>query len=664
MEIIEGSHHDFHPDGWEQIESIKNVSQTPNNTEHSNDGVFDFGASLDAGIAEARDAANNFEAKSEDALYARATQHYLTTLQQSYRELQVTAPHLSADLLKDIGEARACRELCSVAAQGDSLDRIDTMAIELAVTNINWNAIPIEEVNATFDSIAGTFKASEDKIAKQEPRWQKVSNSPAQTLLGTIPTHRMQELFLYTQEDGSPSAFARYIDADSVSESQLVQKAKFFMLTTDPENGLETMQGNPVIDRLITKLGGPEAARIVYGESEIVMLPTFTSPENAPLNLEAVDAHNAQHERAIQDYLLRDVALSTSLISSISDAIKSRLRIAVNSPSPDTDSTDTAQALTSEMVYDAKAVTASMLRIGENVRTLGAENIERLHTELGVTNLDRYNPEDLETLVKLLDNDPATIENLKNGDVMAIMSDTYGDWNGAFNESLDHVRRDSGRALLFEVSKPSDFYRHMILLKQRGIKPSSLSINAHGLPGLTQFGGSDISKGFYLAAGWIDQSTEESKKSLNVSLYEASLPRLFSDEFFQPSRGIDDAADWIGSTQIIINSCSSDVANEDWTYSTAETIATRAAKTPDSETRFSVIGASDVLYVENSPTGLRFMDKDGKGIGVKIDAKIVPPARQNKILSALKRQKTENQLLITRSSYAVIPTSNTLRKVA
>ena len=664
MDIIEGSYHDFHPDGWEQIESIKNGSKTPDTAEHSSESSFDFGASLDAGIAEARDAANNFEAKSEDALYARATQHYLTALQQSYRELQVTAPHLSADLLKNIGESRACRELCSVAAQGDSLDHIDTMAIELAVKNINWNAIPIDEVDATFDSIAGTFKASEDALAKDELRWQNISSSPAQRLFGSIPTSRMQELFLYTHEDGSPSAFARYIDADTASESQLVQKAKFFMLTTDPENGLETMQGNPVIDRLIAKLGGPEAAKIVYGETEIVMLPAFTNPENAPLNLEAVDAHNAQHERAIQEYLLRDVALSPSLISSVSTAIKSRLRVTVSPSITDTENPELAQDTTSEMVYDANRVTASMLRIGENVRTLGVKNIERLHTELGVTNLDRYNPEDLETLVKLLDNDPATIENLKNGDVMAIMSDTYGDWNGAFNESLDHVRRDSGRALLFEVSKPSDFYRHMILLKQRGIKPSSLSINAHGLPGLTQFGGSDISKGFYLAAGWIDQSTKESKKSLNVSLYEANLPRLFSDEFFQPSRGIDDAADWIGSTQIIINSCSSDVANEDWTYSTAETIATRAAKTPDSPTKFSVIGASDVLYVENSPAGLRFIDKDGKGIGVKIDARIVPPARQNKILSALKRQKTENQLLVTRSSYAVIPTSNTLRKVA
>ena len=666
-EVIEGSHQTFHSDGWQQIESINTPSLDAEAQGPEPEIAADFGAMLDDEIAAVKKQIKTLEDQSEDSSFAQATSLYLTALQSSYRELQATSPHLSGELIIGMGESKACRELCSIASsQHETPSPIEHQAIKLAMGNVDWQAIPIDEANRLFDSVTGTYKYTEDGIAATEPSWKDLSNSPIHQLLENIPTKKMQELFLYTDEDDRPSAFARYIDTDTNSDSQLVHKAKFFLETTKPERGLIDMQHHPVIARLVDRLGGPAAAKIVDGEQSLVTLPLDGGSENEiAMQPEAIDQHNNRYERAIQDYLVLNLGLSRELITAISDAMKSRLQRAVTSEPIDPNTINPEAQPSSSMIYQRSGVLSAMLRIGENVRTIGAETIERLHSELGIVNIDRYSPEDLQTMVKLLDKDPATIENLQNGDVMTVFSDAYGDWNGAFTHSLDNVRRDNGRSLLFEIAKPSDLYRHMIFLKQRGIKPSSLSINAHGSPGLTYFGSSSVGAGFYLAAGYLGHTEDEemNNKNVDVSLYQANLSRLFSEEFFQPSKGIDDAADWIGSTQLIINSCSSDVSNEEWLHSTAEVIAAKTAK-PRGDDALSVIAASDVLYVKSTPEGLHFVNSDDQGIGVKLTAEILPPTKKEKITAALKGQQAQNKLSLVRTNYAVVPVSNTFRKVA
>ena len=663
MNVVEGSHHTFHPDGWQQIEA----SNTPaSNTPDTDTTLFDYGASFDKEIADAKQGVKEIQEKGGDSSFAQATAQYLLALQSSYRHLQVTEPHLSPELVVSIGEARACRELCSAASASafGNAESPEFKAIDLAASSIDWEKLPTDEADTLIDSLTGTYKAKEDAIVQHEHPWKEGSSSPIHSIIEAIPTPEARKLFLHTNEDGSLSALARYIDNEPSTSSQLVHTARLFLSAMQSEHGLADMHHHPVIARLIDKLGGPESADIIDGEYKITKLPSDERFDQKTFTHEDVDAHNKTYDHSIQEYFMSSLTLPRDLITTMSSAMKSRLKRSITIDAAETTDQGKTPA-SSESIYERASVVKAMLRIGENVRVLGAETIERLHRELGVVNLDRYNPEDLQTMVKLLDKDPATIEHLQQGDVLTVLSDAQGDWNGAFNNSLDNVRRSTGRSLMFEITKPSDFYRHMLFLKQRGIKPSALSIDAHGLPGLTQFGSSTLNGGFFLTSGYHSPNAnpEVEKKNLNVSLFEANIPRLFSNEFFQPSRGIDDAGDWIGSTQIIINSCSSDVSNDEWLQSTAETIAKRSAKYRG-EDRFNVIGATDVLYVRNSPLGLRFTNEADEGIGVKLTGEVIPPTKKERILAALKSQKAPEKLNIIRTNYAVIPVSNSLRKVA
>ena len=667
MQVVEGSHQQFHDDSWKHIESLSAPSHKEQVADEANEQSqqsIDFGAVIDEDIADATKRAEGLEAQGQDASYAHATIKYLKALQLSYRDLQANSPHLTTDLLKDIGEARACRELCSEAASHDTLTDLDTGAIYLALKNVSWARIPTDEGNKLFDSLAGTFKKAEQALTQTEQPWAMTSRSPVHRALSSADPETVRKLFLYSTEDEPLSAFARYIDGDVDTDGQLIRNARFFIKKTQPGRSLTEMQDHPVIARLVDRLGGPAAAKVVEGQNDIIDLLRIETPKS-DATPEQIDTHNAHYEQVIQTYLASNLGLSRKLIRAISSATKSRLKKPLDMAQPDANDSTAPTPKSSEMIYMSYLVTDSLLRMGENIRKLGVKTIERLHSELGVVNLDRYIPEDLQTMQKLLDKDPATIEQLQNGDVMAVMCDAYGDYNGAFNTTIHEVRRESGRSLPFEIAKPSDLYRHMLFLKQRGIKPSSLNINAHGRPGMTNFGSSTFGNGFYLSADQISSRDKADPDNLNVSLLDANLARLFSDEFFQPSRGVDDAGDWQGSIHIVINSCSSDVASDESTRSTAETIATAIAKTADRE-KFSVYGATGVLYVENTPMGLRFKDKDNKGIGVRINAEVISPSRKETILGALKlqkRQDIQSELVVTRTNYAVIPISNKIRTV-
>jgi hypothetical protein len=211
-----------------------------------------------------------------------------------------------------------------------------------------------------------------------------------------------------------------------------------------------------------------------------------------------------------------------------------------------------------------------------------------------------YNPEDLEGMSKLLDGDSEHIKHLQEGDVTVVFADATGDYNGAFTDVLRAYQTDGRRTILFEVSRPTDFYRRMSMLKQLGIKPSTIVMAAHGSPGATSFGLPD--RGFNLTTN--KHVAEMTSSNDAFILDEARLDRIASDEFMQPSRGIDDPADKIGRRSFIFNSCSSDVKFMGALPSTIETI-TRAINRPDVDT----YGASDVNYSVPLPDAVGFNSK-------------------------------------------------------
>ncbi|HKR81919.1 MAG TPA: hypothetical protein VJR27_02875 [Candidatus Saccharimonadales bacterium] len=175
------------------------------------------------------------------------------------------------------------------------------------------------------------------------------------------------------------------------------------------------------------------------------------------------------------------------------------------------------------------------------------QDLERLHDSAGLVNLDYYQSDQLELMADLVYMDEETIAYLQAGDVTAVFTDAFGDYNGAFKNNHEKYATESGRTLFFEVTRPRGLYAAMIFLKNAGVKPSTLVVAGHGAAGEIYFGkGKDE---FSLAAG-IDGPAHQFALTLSKA-----LPRLVSDEFMQASRGIDDNPEAIGRRRVIMNSC-------------------------------------------------------------------------------------------------------------
>jgi hypothetical protein len=182
---------------------------------------------------------------------------------------------------------------------------------------------------------------------------------------------------------------------------------------------------------------------------------------------------------------------------------------------------------------------------------LGIDQIKKLRDQAGIVNFDYYEAEQLKQMSALLNGDPAVIKHLQDGDTTVIMSDAKGDYNGALRETQSQFETESQRTLVFEINRPSDFYRHMLLLNRLGVRPSTLVLAAHGLPGLIKFGkGEDAFRIFSS-----NFSTEGSVNQIDTHLLDAKgLPKMVQ-AMMQDSRGIDDNLSAIGRRRIILKSC-------------------------------------------------------------------------------------------------------------
>lgn len=268
---------------------------------------------------------------------------------------------------------------------------------------------------------------------------------------------------------------------------------------------------------------------------------------------------------------------------------------------------------------DPITLKSNLARIASVVEAVGVENLQHLREACGIINLDNYSAEQLTRMNRLLQKDAGTIDHLKNGDVTVVFTDAKGDHNGAMSDNANKFEVSSGRSLYFEISRPSDFYRHMAFLKKRGIKPSTIVVATHGSPGAMGFGDEDNE--FYLS-NLLPEKLRKNAAEHGVSvvpLLEAEgVPRLV-EEYMQDSRGIDDDELSVGRRKIILKSCSQakprrvereiDGQIIEVEESTAQTLAAKLSPA----THADIYGANKVVATVNTPKGVRYMEKDERG---------------------------------------------------
>lgn len=227
----------------------------------------------------------------------------------------------------------------------------------------------------------------------------------------------------------------------------------------------------------------------------------------------------------------------------------------------------------------------------------GIDEINEAHEKFGIVNFDNYFPEDIDSLIKLSRGDSKHIKNLQEGDVTVIFMDGDGDHNGAFNSLGNKYRKPQGRTLIFEVHSPGEFYRRMTQLKKHEVKPSTMVMAAHGTPGSTWFGQDRRTGGFRLFSDQILAGGPQAKHD-EIYLDATNIKRLLSDDFMQPNRGIDSALEVEGRVQLIVDSCSGDVAFQEGIATIGEAILTQAGRTDT-----DVYAATGVLVSDFDTTG-------------------------------------------------------------
>lgn len=226
---------------------------------------------------------------------------------------------------------------------------------------------------------------------------------------------------------------------------------------------------------------------------------------------------------------------------------------------------------------------------------IGAGNLERMHERAGLVNFDRYTIDQLHRMHLFTldaprdqaehDERAALFAKLRNKDVRLVLSDAYGDHNGALDNLGATLETDNETALFFEVRKPEDVYRHLALVRHMGVLPASIVFAAHGGIGLIKVG---EGKGAFTVVGESDPQKKPKKNDRpEYALKDLRIDRIFRD-FMQVSRAT-------GEREIILLSCLQ-----------ANTGAPNAPVTPTAVRLAEASHPDDnvVVYAADTPTNL------------------------------------------------------------
>lgn len=211
-----------------------------------------------------------------------------------------------------------------------------------------------------------------------------------------------------------------------------------------------------------------------------------------------------------------------------------------------------------------RAENESISRLLHNFEHFGAERIKKITKTTGIRGLEDYSVEQLERMEAFIDNPDEFAERMHDHDVNVVMINRVGDHNGVFEDASTKFDDETGRTLFFEIASMADIYRHMVTMKRRGIKPSTLVLGGHSAPG--QFMVSD-DRGegpkrrdiaTIAGRGMVEYATgsgEISPFDYGYSLHRMKGAARLVTDFMQPSRGIDDPDDDKGRVKIIFKAC-------------------------------------------------------------------------------------------------------------
>ena len=218
-------------------------------------------------------------------------------------------------------------------------------------------------------------------------------------------------------------------------------------------------------------------------------------------------------------------------------------------------------------VLNGPLIREHMQRFTEMTRQIDPSTIEEVLDEYRIETLEPYTTETIDMLDKLRHQDKETIEYLQDGDASVVFFDANGDHNGAFAMSVAKLRKSSGRTILLEIGDTEDILQRMRWLKLIGVRPSTVFIGMHGLPGATRLGrGLDQKLVMSPVKSWMSYTTNVP----TMPLARLELGTIMSDEYTQPLR---EGTRSKGRKELIILSCSSDKQDDLFHYSYAEAVA-------------------------------------------------------------------------------------------
>ncbi len=205
---------------------------------------------------------------------------------------------------------------------------------------------------------------------------------------------------------------------------------------------------------------------------------------------------------------------------------------------------------------DSDALRIMLTKVGNKSRWHAEGWTSYLREHAGIINFDYYSSEQLELTAAALGGHPDTIRHLQAGDTTVVFTDAQGDYNGALSTVGENYATHGNRTLVFEINEPGDLQKYMLKLVDLGIKPSTIVLAAHGLPGSLNFG-RDGSKFAFVNRASLEDLFDPSNSRLNVA-DEAGLSPVLRDiiqNMMQDSLGIDDNPEAKGRRRLIFNAC-------------------------------------------------------------------------------------------------------------
>ncbi|HEX7963759.1 MAG TPA: hypothetical protein VF466_04180 [Candidatus Saccharimonadales bacterium] len=243
----------------------------------------------------------------------------------------------------------------------------------------------------------------------------------------------------------------------------------------------------------------------------------------------------------------------------------------------------------------------TMQAMANAANRIGAENLERMHERAGLVNFDRYTIDQLHRMHLFTletprdqaehDERAALFAKLRNKDVRLVLSDAYGDHNGALDNLGTTLETDNETALFFEVRKPEDIYRHLALVRHMDVRPASIVFAAHGGIGLIKVG---EGKGAFTVVGESDPQKKRKKNERpEYALKDLRIDRIFRD-FMQVSRVT-------GEREIILLSCLQ--ANTGAQNAPVTPTAVRLAEASHPDDKVVVYAADTTTNISKTTTG-------------------------------------------------------------